>query len=68
MTLRQNAGLTQKEVAEALGVTDHTVRNWEKGRTIPEWTPAQTLLVCRLLRCDLEALAASFDLQKTQEA
>ena len=28
--LREKAQVTQKQLADALGVTDHTVRNWEK--------------------------------------
>lgn len=32
---RVNAHLTQKEAAEALGVTRGTIINWEKGRIIP---------------------------------
>ena len=32
---RLQAGLTQKEVAEAIGVTDTTVGNWENGKTAP---------------------------------
>lgn len=68
MTLRQRAGLTQKAVADALEVTDHTVRNWEKGRTVPEWTPAQTLLVCQMLKCSLEELASAFGSNRTENA
>jgi transcriptional regulator with XRE-family HTH domain len=33
--LRKQRGWTQAEVAEALGVTDLTVRRWELGQTIP---------------------------------
>ncbi|MBS6264092.1 MAG: helix-turn-helix transcriptional regulator [Clostridium sp.] len=32
---RVNAGLTQKELAEILGVSNVTVVNWEKGVTEP---------------------------------
>lgn len=32
---RVNAGLTQKELAEILGVSNKTVLNWEKGNTEP---------------------------------
>ena len=67
MTLRQRAGLTQKAIADALNVTDHTVRNWEKGRTIPEWTPTQTLLMCQMLKCSLEELASAFSPSETQK-
>lgn len=33
---RVNAGLTQKEFADACGVAECTVINWEKGRTVPK--------------------------------
>lgn len=32
---RVNANLTQKELAEILGVTQITVNNWENGRSEP---------------------------------
>ena len=32
---RVNAGLTQKEVADSLGVSNKTVCSWEKGNTFP---------------------------------
>ena len=32
---RVNAGFSQKEVADALGVTKKTVCSWEKGYTFP---------------------------------
>lgn len=60
VTLREQAGLTQDGLADILEVTDHTIRNWEKGRTVPEWTPTETLTVCRVLGCTLEQLANAF--------
>ena len=33
---RVNAGLTQKQVAKALGKNDMTIASWEKGRTVPD--------------------------------
>ncbi len=33
---RVNAGLTQQEVADELGVALSTVRNWENGTTTPK--------------------------------
>lgn len=32
---RVNAGLRLKDAAEKLGVTDSTLRNWERGKTFP---------------------------------
>lgn len=33
--LRTNMGLTQKELAEKIGVKNYTVANWEQNRTKP---------------------------------
>lgn len=30
-------GMTQKELAEAIGAAEATVRNWSAGKEIPEW-------------------------------
>jgi DNA-binding XRE family transcriptional regulator len=32
---RVNRGLTQNDVAQALGVTKKTVSSWENGKTVP---------------------------------
>ena len=41
--LRRFVGLTQEQFAEALGISVHTLRNWEQGRRSPEG-PALALL------------------------
>lgn len=41
--LRRFVGLTQKDFARALGISVHTLRNWEQGRRKPEG-PALALL------------------------
>ena len=33
---RANAGFTQKEVSQRLGITTVTLSNWEKGKTFPK--------------------------------
>lgn len=43
---RVNAGLTQKELAEELGISNVTVVNWEKGVTEP--TLSQLRKICQL--------------------
>ena len=40
---RVNAGLTQTEVAEKMGVTANTVVNWEKGKATPSIVVARKL-------------------------
>jgi putative transcriptional regulator len=60
VALRRFAGLTQEEFAEALGISVHTLRNWEQGRRSPEG-PALALLriAARHPRVLRENLAAS---------
>ena len=41
--LRRFLGLTQADFAQALGISIHTLRNWEQGRRLPEG-PALALL------------------------
>ena len=41
--LRRFVGLTQTEFARAMGISVHTLRNWEQGRRTPEG-PAIALL------------------------
>lgn len=57
MRLRERQGLTQKQVADGLGLTVQTVSNWETGFRSMKLTPKETLALCRLLGCTLEELA-----------
>ena len=43
VALRRFAGLTQEAFAEALGISVHTLRNWEQDRRTPEG-PALALI------------------------
>ena len=40
---RVNAGLTQRDVAEKMGVSTNTVINWEKGNATPSVIVARQL-------------------------
>lgn len=51
---RKALGLTQEEVADALGVTAPAVNKWEKGATAPDIALLPPL--ARLLEVDLNAL------------
>jgi transcriptional regulator with XRE-family HTH domain len=42
--MRESAGLTQGEVASAVGVGLNTVWRWEQGRTEPELSDIRALL------------------------
>ncbi len=54
--LRKQLNLSQRDIADALGITDQTVSNWEQRRTEPKLTIRQTILLCRVLECTLEDL------------
>ncbi len=53
---RRSLKLTQRRVAEELGVTIITVQNWEAGRHIPKLYLPQTKALCDLLNVTLEEL------------
>ena len=40
---RVNAGLTQKEAAEKIGVSRSTIKNWESGKTSPKYKHIGTI-------------------------
>ncbi|HAX75026.1 MAG TPA: XRE family transcriptional regulator [Cyanobacteria bacterium UBA11372] len=63
MRLRKLRHLTQKELADALGVTENTVANWERGRAIPKLTPSQFKTLVQMLQIDLEDLPDDFGRQ-----
>ncbi len=54
-------GLTQTEFAKAMGISVHTVRNWEQGRRQPEGPAIALLRIAarhpRIIRENLEAAA-----------
>lgn len=58
--LRKKANVTQEFIAETLGITDHTWRNWIKGRSEPTMTVKQMKLLCSVLRCTLDELPDDF--------
>lgn len=48
--LRQKAGLTQQALALKVDVTETTIRNYEKGRSILEWIE-RVIRLCDALNC-----------------
>jgi len=58
--LRINAGITQREIAEELGVSEQTVRNWEQGKHPPRLTIPQVKKLCKLLGVGLDELPDEF--------
>jgi len=59
--LRAFVGLTQTEFARAMGISVHTLRNWEQGRRQPEGPAIALLRIAarhpRIIRENLEAAA-----------
>lgn len=58
--LRRELNLTQKAVAEALQISEQTVRNWENGRTVPQLTIPQVKRLCELLHRSLNEIPDYF--------
>jgi transcriptional regulator with XRE-family HTH domain len=57
MSLRESLGLTQRQIADAVGVTDQTVSNWERGIHIPRLTLRQTIALCKITNRTVQELA-----------
>ncbi|NER34128.1 MAG: helix-turn-helix transcriptional regulator [Oscillatoria sp. SIO1A7] len=53
--LRDKAGLTQRELSILVGVTENTIQNWERGRSIVEQI-LRLIRLCNVLDCKLEDL------------
>jgi DNA-binding XRE family transcriptional regulator len=63
VNMRKALGLTQEDVATALGVTPRTIINWENGHHEPKLTIKQTKALCRLLNVSIEQIPDSFPLE-----
>jgi transcriptional regulator with XRE-family HTH domain len=59
--LRERAGLTQREVAIALGKRESTISDWERFAHRPKLHLAEVLKLQRLYQCSLEELVQAFD-------
>lgn len=59
--LRRFVGLTQARFAEAMGISVHTLRNWEQGRRHPEGPAIALLRIAarhpRIIRENIESAA-----------
>ena len=60
-TLRRFVGLTQQTFAKAMGISVHTLRNWEQGRRRPDGPALSLLRIAarhpRILRENLDSAA-----------
>lgn len=59
--LREAQGLTQRQIAQAVGVTDQSVSNWECGIHVPRLTLRQTVSLCQAVDRSVEELADLFE-------
>jgi DNA-binding transcriptional regulator YiaG len=59
--LRRFVRLTQEQFAKAMGISVHTLRNWEQGRRTPEGPALALLRIAakhpRIIRENLESVA-----------
>ena len=54
--LRKRAGLTQRQLADAMGVTVKSVSAWERGVVEPRLTFAETQQLTEILGCSFQDL------------
>ncbi|NJL21007.1 MAG: helix-turn-helix transcriptional regulator [Leptolyngbyaceae cyanobacterium SM1_3_5] len=54
--LRLRAGLTQRQLADRLGITIKTISVWERGVVEPRLTFAETERLMEVLQCSFEEL------------
>jgi transcriptional regulator with XRE-family HTH domain len=57
---REQLGLTQRDIATALGKTDQTISNWETGVYEPKMTPREFKQLCELLQWVLDDIPDDF--------
>jgi putative transcriptional regulator len=61
MNRRKTLGLTQRDIANTLGITDQAVSDWERGVRTPRLSPRQSADLCQLMQFDIFQLADLFD-------
>jgi DNA-binding XRE family transcriptional regulator len=61
--MRAELGLTQADVATAIGVSERTVLNWENGHHEPKLTIKQVKALCKLLNTPIEQVPDTFPLE-----
>lgn len=61
---RKNLGLTQREIAEQLGMSDKSVSKWERGVCLPEVSVYMEL--CRILGISLNEFIAGEDIEQVE--
>lgn len=61
---RKNLGLTQREVAEQLGMSDKSVSKWERGVCLPDVSVYMEL--CRIIGISLNEFIAGEDIEQVE--
>lgn len=64
--MRQEYGITQEQLAKALGITSRTVINWEGGHHEPKLTIRQVKILCRLFNKSIEEIPDNFPLHDSK--
>lgn len=59
---RKQLGMTQKQLAEQIGLTDKAVSKWERGKSIPDSAVMEDL--CGILRISVNEFLSGEDIQK----
>ncbi|MEA5617515.1 helix-turn-helix transcriptional regulator [Cronbergia sp. UHCC 0137] len=59
--LRERQKLRTVDVASRIGIGESTVRNWEKGRTIPKLRIDQFNQLLKLYQCNFEDLTQAVE-------
>ncbi len=65
--LRERAQLKTIAVAYHVGIAESTVRNWEKGRTVPKLRIDQFRKLLNLYSCTFEELEAAIETTMAQK-
>ncbi len=65
--LRKKADLTQRQLADLIGVTESTIRNWENNRNGVEWL-ARVAKLCTVLNCTAQELVEFLSLDGERDA
>ncbi|KYC42580.1 XRE family transcriptional regulator [Scytonema hofmannii PCC 7110] len=60
MALRLSLDLTRAQIADAVGVGEEKVAEWENGSNIPRLTLGQTVRLCKITKRTVEDLADLF--------
>lgn len=59
---RKQLGMTQKQLADQIGITDKAVSKWERGKSIPDYAVIEEL--CSILRISMNEFLSGEDIQE----